>query len=423
MRQDSAGSSLVLRAVVGCLSLLVVTGIVAYGVQYGNGLSVTGLSRAVPWGLYISQFTFLVGIAASSVLVVLPRYVHGANDSADLVTIGEAISVAALVEAFSFVLVDLGRPVRLFYVLLHPAPSSLMFWDVLTLTGYLLLCSTVLSLTLCSPPGTHPRAVRPLVLVSVPFAFGIHVVTALLYAGLAARSGWMTAILAPKFLATAFASGSALLLLVTSALDAAHVVRIEPVARNRLATMMTYSLAAALLCTGLETFTALYSGLPGLAEHFAHLYIPAHQSLGPAVIMLASTALVVFALVVLLVSPLRRRAFWLHLASGAVLAAVFLEKGLVFVPSGFAPPTLGDDVGYAPTAIELLIVAGIHSAGALVFLTLLRPISARARGLGLGMAVSAHDSRSPHLGGTAARDESALPPPATRPSPAGVFTV
>ena len=38
--------------------------------------------------------------------------------------------------------------------------------------------------------------------------------TAFLYSGLAARPFWMTAILAPRFLASAFAAGPALLILL-----------------------------------------------------------------------------------------------------------------------------------------------------------------------------------------------------------------
>ncbi|HOU92392.1 MAG TPA: polysulfide reductase NrfD, partial [Polyangiaceae bacterium] len=145
MRQRSPGIGLLRRGVIAGLAVAILLGAVAYSVQFRHGLGVTGLSRAVPWGLYISQFTFLVGVAASSVLVVLPRHVHGRRDGAELVLVGEALSVAALLEAFTFVLVDLGRPERVLHVLLHPSPSSLMFWDILTLSGYLVVCAAVLA--------------------------------------------------------------------------------------------------------------------------------------------------------------------------------------------------------------------------------------------------------------------------------------
>jgi Ni/Fe-hydrogenase subunit HybB-like protein len=367
------------RAVVLALGLLVTAGAVAYSVQLRHGLGVTGLSRAVPWGLYISQFTFFVGVAASSVLVVLPRHVHGRPDGEALVSVGEAVAISALVAAFSFVLVDLGRPARVLGVLLYAAPTSLMFWDVLTLSGYLGLCATVLGGTLLSPRGTHPRWLRVFVLASIPFAFGIHVVTALLYSGLVARTGFLSALLAPKFLATAFASGSALLLLLGSALDARRAIHVPPAALARLAALLTYALAAAVLFTALEVFTALYSGLPAGAQHLSHLFVPTPHSAWTAVPTLTATTLSVSALGVLLVPPLRARPVVLRSSAVAVLVAVFLEKGFVFVPSGFFPLPLGGEAVYAPSWLELTIATGIHAGAALIFLTLLAPIVARAR--------------------------------------------
>ncbi len=379
MRQGSARFGLLQRGAVAGLAAALLLGAAAYATQVRHGLGVTGLSRAVPWGLYISQFTFLVGVAASSVLVVLPRHVHGRRDGAELVLLGEALSVVALLEAFTFVLVDLGRPERVLFVLLHPSPTSLMFWDVLTLSGYLFACSAVLAGSLLARPGEREHAPRWLVLGSIPLAIGIHVVTALLYAGLVARGGWMTAILAPKFLATAFASGSALLLLLARALDATGALPVPPTALARLAGILTYTLAGTLLFSGLETFTSLYSGLPGGAAHVRHLYLPAAHAAGPAAMMLTSTGLAALALGVLLWPALRRRPRLLDLACGAVVLAVYLEKGLVFVPSGFAPSALGADVTYAPSAIEVTVALGIHAGGALLFLALLQLVLARTR--------------------------------------------
>ena len=172
------------RGIVLCLLITLAVGLTTYGYQSYAGLGITGMSRDVAWGIYISQFTFLVGIAASSVLVVLPRYVHGESNFAPLVLIGETTSVSALIGALAFVFVDLGRPSRILGVILHAAPTSLMFWDMLTLSVYFLLCITILLASLTLPKRAHPGWLTPVVLVSVPFAFGIHIVTALLYAGL-----------------------------------------------------------------------------------------------------------------------------------------------------------------------------------------------------------------------------------------------
>ncbi len=367
------------RAFVTALIAICCVGIVAYVQQVRYGLSVTGLSRDVPWGLYISQFTFLVGVAASSVLVVLPHYVHGKEYNAPLVIVAEAISVVALIEAFCFVLVDLGRPARVLGVLIYAAPSSLMFWDIGTLSVYLLLCGTILASSLLSPGGSHPHWVRPLVLLSIPFAFGIHIVTALLYSGLAARAGWFSAILAPKFLATAFASGSALLTVVASALGANHSVAIDRKAVALLSSIMTYALAAVLLFTALEIFTNLYSGVPWAEEHTVHQWVPGGSTPGIALSTLTSMVLALIAFGILLHPALRRRSRPLNGACLLIFLSVFIEKGLLFIPSGFSPSVLGGSASYRPNIIELAIAGGIHAAGLLIFLSLLRRTHAKFR--------------------------------------------
>jgi len=354
---------------------LLLVGIVAYGYQLRNGLGVTGLSRNVPWGLYISQFTFLVGIAASSVLVILPHYVHGKSDFAPLVLIGESISVSALFGAISFVLVDMGRPSRVLAVILYAAPTSLMFWDIVTLSVYFLLCSTILTASLVLPKGSHPGWLRRFVLISVPFAFGIHIVTALIYSGLAARAGWMTAILAPKFLATAFASGSALLILISSTLHGMRRLHIQQTTTARLATVMTYALCAMLLFTALEIFTGLYSGIPSAEQHATHLLVPSSHSLGPPSLMLFSLTLSVVALAILLTPAARRRATVVHWVGAMVLVAVLLEKGFAFILSGFIPSAFGEDVTYHPSTPEVLIAGGIYAGAILIFGGLLGPVT------------------------------------------------
>ena len=59
----------------GFLTLLMLVGMYCYSIQLDQGLSVTGMSDRVSWGLYISNFTFLVGVAAAAVMLVMPTYV------------------------------------------------------------------------------------------------------------------------------------------------------------------------------------------------------------------------------------------------------------------------------------------------------------------------------------------------------------
>ena len=352
----------------GILLALVLLGGVAYTAQSRHGLGVTGLSRETPWGLYISQFTFLVGIGASAVTVLLPYYVHRQKAFAKALILGEIVAVIALCQALFCITVDLGKPSRLLNILLYPAPSSLMFWDCLTLGGYLTLSVVGLAATLFARGGPPSKWVRGLALATIPWAIGIHVVTALLYAGLAARPAWMTAVLAPRFLATAFASGPALLILLAGGLARAKVFDIGREAVERLSIIMTYAATVSVLLALFEAFTALYSGIPAASEHLEYLFLGLDGHVGLVAWTYSSWLLLLLALVVLLVPRLRRRQGLAYAATAAVLASVLIDKGLCLVTSGFVPSPLGYVRDYRPSLIELGIVAGIYAGGALVFI-------------------------------------------------------
>src|SRR4030065_1920349 len=179
-------------------------GTLAYLSQFQNGLGVTGMSRDVSWGIYISQFTFLVGVAASAVMLVIPYYLHDYKTFGKIVILGEFFAVSAVTMFVLFIFVDLGQPMRILNVVLHPTPNSILFWDMIVLNGYLFLNIVIGWVTLTAdrkgvPP---PNWVKPLIYLSIPWAISIHTVTAFLYAGLPGRHFWLTAIMAARFLAS-----------------------------------------------------------------------------------------------------------------------------------------------------------------------------------------------------------------------------
>lgn len=173
------------------LAAAVAAGVLLWLRQWDRGLALTGMSRDVAWGLYIGQFTFFVGVAASAVTVVLPYYLHAWKAFGRVVILGESLAIASIVVAMLFIFVDMGRPDRLLNVLLHPAPSSLMFWDMLALSGYLALNAMVAHATLTAQMDGAPPApwMRAVVLISIPWAVSIHTVTAFLYSSWPGPSG------------------------------------------------------------------------------------------------------------------------------------------------------------------------------------------------------------------------------------------
>jgi molybdopterin-containing oxidoreductase family membrane subunit len=353
---------------VAVLLAMVAVGLATYLVQFQVGLGVTGLSRDVTWGLYISQFTFLVGVAASAVMVVLPYYVHHYKTFGPLAILGEFLAIAAVLMCLLFIFVDMGQPRRVVNVILHPTPNSLMFWDMLSLNGYLVLNVVISRATLRAERAGRPPArwVKPVVYLSIPWAVSIHTVTAFLYAGLAARPFWLTAILAPRFLASAFASGPAILVLL--ALVVRRVSKFDPgdAAIDKLGEIVAYAMTVNVFFVGLELFTALYSDIPEHVEHFTYLFLglEGHQVLAPW--MWASLALAFLSLVLLLVPRFRRRRRLLVLASVAVVGSLWIDKGLGMVVTGFVPSPLGHVTEYWPTWREALIALGIYGLGGLV---------------------------------------------------------
>ncbi len=184
--------------------------------QFNYGLGITGLSRDVSWGFYIAQFTFLVGVAASAVMLVIPYYLHNYKKFGRIVILGEFLAISSVMMCILFIFVDLGQPMRVMNVMLHPTPNSVMFWDMIVLLGYLTLNLVIGWTTLGAERKevAPPAWVKPLIYLSVPWAVSIHTVTAFLYAGLPGRELWLTAIMAARFLSSAFAAGPALLVLL-----------------------------------------------------------------------------------------------------------------------------------------------------------------------------------------------------------------
>lgn len=170
---------------------------------------VTGMGRDVSWGFYIAQFTYLVGVAASAVMVVIPLYLHNYKKFEQVVTFAEFMAVAAVITCLGFIVVDLGQPQRLFNVLLHPTPHSILFYDMIVLNGYLLLNILISWNNLHADYRriSHPKWTKVLAYISIPWAVSIHTVTAFLYQGLPGRHFWLSALWLLDFCHLHFALG------------------------------------------------------------------------------------------------------------------------------------------------------------------------------------------------------------------------
>ena len=363
--------------------LLVVIGggVACWFWQFNEGLTITGLSRDVVWGFYIAQFTFLVGVAASAVMVVLPYYLHDYKAFGKMTILGEFLAIPAVIMCMLFIFVDMGMPNRILNMILYPSPRSMMFWDGIALGGYLVLNIIISHWTLSSerreePP---PKWLKPIILLSIPWAVSIHTVTAFLYAGLAGRPFWLTAILAPRFLASAFAAGPAILLLLAFFVRKVSTFDPGKQAIDTLAKIVTYAMTINVFFVLMELFTALYSDIPEHVNHFQFLFMGLEGETTLAPWMWASSILAIVSLIVMINPKTRGNDKWLLFGCVAVVVSLWIDKGLGMVIAGFVPNPLGKVVHYAPTAPELMISFAIYAIGALV-LTGLYKIALEIRG-------------------------------------------
>jgi len=372
---------------VALLLFLFGVGIAAAVYQYFNGLGVTGMSRDVPWGFYIAQFTFLVGVAASAVMVVIPYYLHNYKKFGKLAVLGEFVAIAAVMMCMTFIIVDMGQPTRVLNMFLHPTPNSLMFWDTIVCIGYLLINIVVTIVTFGAEKKgiAPPRWIKPVIYLSVPWAVSIHTVTAFLYAGLAARPFWMTAILAPRFLASAFAAGPALLILLCFVLRRFANYDVGREARQKLAQIVTYAMVANVFFIALEIFTAVYSNIPEHLHHFQYMFFGLGEANTLVPFMWVSVILAFVSLGLLLIPSFRNNEGTLKIACVAVFFSLWIDKGLGMVVTGFVPNPNGVITEYAPSWVELLIALGVWSMGFLV-VTVMYKVTVTVRKEAAGLA-------------------------------------
>jgi molybdopterin-containing oxidoreductase family membrane subunit len=356
------------------LLVVVSVGMIAYIRQFNLGLGVTGMSRDVSFGLYIGQFTYFVGVAASAVMVVLPYYLHNYKRFGKITILGEFLAIPAVIMCVLFIFVDVGQPIRITNVLLHPTLNSIVFYDVVVLNGYLMLNLIIgwFMLSAEAKSVAPPKWLKILIYISIPWAFSIHTVTAFLYAGLPSRHFWLTAITAARFLASAFASGPAFLVIL--AILVRRWSKFDPGQRaiDGILNIISYAMLVNLFFIGLELFTAFYSGIPGEKNSFIYLFagLEGHTQMVP---VMWTAAIMAFISIAALLTPAVRKSENLLMASClGIHISLWLDKGFGFIMGGFIPNTFDRVTEYWPTLNEVCVTAGVWAIGFIVLSSLYR---------------------------------------------------
>jgi Ni/Fe-hydrogenase subunit HybB-like protein len=362
---------------VGILFALCLLGLNAYAKQFVHGLIVTGMSDQVSWGVYISNFTFLVGVAAAAVMLVIPVYIYRNHELHDLVIFGELLAVAAIFMCLAFVTVDLGRPDRFWHLIpgigKFNFPGSMLSWDVIVLNGYLLLNVYICGYLLyCRYRNRKPSKwfYIPFVFIGIVWAVSIHTVTAFLYVGLGGRPFWNSAIVGPRFIASAFTAGPALIILALQIIRRVTDYCITDRALMTLRSIVQVSMVINVFLLFNEVFKEFYTdSLHVASAKYLFFGLHGHNALVPWIwtaIVFNLTAMV------LLLIPASRSLKWLDVACVLAIVGIWIEKGMGLVVPGFVPTPLGEIVEYSPTLNETLICLGIWAFGLLCYTIFLR---------------------------------------------------
>ncbi|NOY70520.1 MAG: polysulfide reductase NrfD [Deltaproteobacteria bacterium] len=361
------------------LAAFMMLGIYAYLVQFKIGLGVTNMSNIVSWGLYISNFTFFVGVAAAAVMLILPAYIFKDKDLHKVVIIGEGVAVGALVMCLLFIIADLGGPLNAWHLIpgigILNWPSSLLAWDIIVINGYLALNLLVpFYIIYCHYNNRAPNEnkYRPFIFLSIFWAFAIHMITAFLYEGLPARPFWNNPLMGPRFLASAFAAGPALISVVLIIIDTATTFKINSKIFNKLRLIIVVSAIINLIMLFSEVFKEFYfTTHHSLSAVYLFFGLDGYDALVPWI--WTAISMNILGTVILAFNPGKNKPFVLLPACVLLFTGIWIEKGMGLIIPGLVPSPLGEIVDYAPSWVEVSITLGILAFGIFVVTFLIKP--------------------------------------------------
>ena len=362
----------------GVLALFIVGMLYVFYLQNTEGLIVTGMTSQIHDGLYFANLVFLVGVAAGAVTIVFPAYVYHHEGMHKVTVLGEMLAVTAVIMVTMFVFAHMGRPDRLWHMIpiigIYNFPNSMLAWDVLVLTGYLILnliCGFYYLYAKYTGTKVNARIFMPLIYISIVWALSIHTVTAFLIATMPARPMWFHSMMPIRFIATAFAAGPALIILTFLIIRNNTKMWIEDSAIKLLATIVTWCLGIALFLTMSEIVVEFYAR----TEHANGLYYLMFGLHGLTALVpwfWSSVVLMIGAFVLFLIPAVRNNMKLLPIPCAMAFAGIWIEKGMGLIVPGFIPSPIGEVTEYFPSAMEVLMTLGIWALGFFILTVLLK---------------------------------------------------
>ena len=388
------------RTLIG-LGLVAAAAFAAWVHQLDRGLSVTAMGDYFSWGVYIADFVFFIGISMAGTLISALLRLSGAHWRHPITRMAEGITVCALLVAAPMIIVDMGRPDRILYTVLHGRLQSPILWDILSLSTYLAGSLLYLYLPLVPdfalmrdqgdrfPPWAHrfytlaalgwrgteaqrrrlEKAIAVMAIAIIPVAVSIHTVTAWLF-GLTLRPGWHSTIIGPDFVVGAIYSGVAAVITFMALFR--RVFRLgrylQPVHFQKLATILLASGIVYAYFTFNEFIGGIYakemSERALLASIFSGTFAWEFWSMVGVGLLLPMAILLI---------PRLRSIGGIVTASLLVNVGMWIMRFLIVVPTLASPympiaGTPGHHLVYIPTWVEWMITAGAFAAFGLLYI-------------------------------------------------------
>lgn len=387
---------------VALLIVIIIAAIYAYIIQIKEGLVITDMRDYALWGIYISNFVFFVAISLVGSLVTAILRLSGVKWATPLTRISEIIAIAAIIMAGLTIIIDMGRPDRIYNLLLHGRLQSPIIWDVIVITTYLVISVLLLYFPLLpdlqilrrkfkdnkrlakwygrfslnwngntKQKNIYKWSINTLSVLIIPVAFGIHTVTAWLFAT-TYRPGWDSSNFGPYFIAGAFVAGAGGVISLMYILRRTHRLKdyITDFHFDMMGKLLVMLCLIYIYFNVNEYLVPAYKTTEKEAEHLKELFFGADALLFWSVII-GGLILPVIALLF----KRMRKPLPLFIIGLVVVITAWWKRFIIVTPTLLHPflPIQGVPESwhhYNPTHLEWLITWGTL-AGALLIVTLL----------------------------------------------------
>lgn len=387
----------------GFLLLVIAVGLYAYIRQLRFGLAVTSLRDYALWGVYISNFVFFVAISLVGSLITAVLRLSNAHWSTPLTRIAEIIAVSAIAMAGLIIVVDMGRPERLYYLFLNPRLQSPIIWDVLVISTYFVISVLLLYIPLIpdiklmlqqkkyesgflskvyhflgsfwvgssEQKSISKKAISILCVTIVPVAFTIHTVTSWLFAA-TYRPGWDSTNFGAYFISGAFLVGAGGVLVAMYVMRKAYKLD-KYITDKHFNNMGKITVLLALLYLYFNINEYLVPALKMKKHEYHHLMELFSGSYSLFFWITISLSMVLP--VIIMFFPKGRKPFPLFIVGVMIVVGAWFKRYIIVVPTLLSPFLPMTDVpehykSYFPSWEEWAITFA-SMAGALLIMTLL----------------------------------------------------